>query len=88
MRRKMKLIRRILEYVERHSENGSIPVPEFDDYSEKQVHFHIGLAVEAGFIVTAPPHQYEGKDYYYEIFRMKWEGYEALERLRKEGCGQ
>ena len=87
MQRKMKLIRKILEYVERESSGGPIPIPEFDDYNDLHVQSHVELCSEAGFLVMEMPTKYEGKKYFTSIHRMTWNGYEQLERLRKEECG-
>ena len=79
MRRKMKLIRRILEYIEREGDGkNGVPEPEFDDYSCAQVSYHTGLCKQAGFL--------DIKVYgsgSYDIQGLTWEGHEKLDELRK-----
>ena len=87
MQRKTKLIRKILEHVEREQTNGPVGPPEFDDYPAIEVHYHVGLCVEAGYIVADAPGLYDGQRVFSAIHRLTWEGHEALDRLRREGCG-
>lgn len=83
MQRKMKLIRKILEYFERPQTEESLPVPEFEDYTEAQVHYHLGLCEEAGHLVLYQPGSTEPRRFP-GIRRMTWAGHEALERMREE----
>ena len=50
MQRKMKLIKAILEHVEQSTNVGRVMPPEIDGYSETQVHYHILLCQQAGYI--------------------------------------
>ena len=84
MKRHMKLIFKILEYVETHKTNGNnVPVPEFDDYERSEVEYHVKLCEEAGYVDTVvinkdgPPQQ---------IRRLTWSGHDELDRMRKDGC--
>lgn len=88
MQRKLKLIRKILEYTERELRDDPIPVPEFDDYNDLHVQEHLELCSEAGFLILGLPTRYEGKNYYSSIHRLTWAGHDQLDRLRKEGCGR
>ena len=88
MQRKSKLICKILDYVERTQTNGPVAPPEFDDYNAVEVHYHIGLCVEAGYIVADKPGLYDGHRVFPAIHRLTWGGHEALDILRREGCGQ
>ena len=54
MQRKMKLVHKLLEHLERRHDDDPIPLPEIDGYSEEQVHYHVGLCVEAGYLVAGP----------------------------------
>ena len=83
---KFKLIRMILEYVERARPNGTLP-PEFDCYDETTVQEHLLLCVEAGYI-EADFRMYMGQSVCVYIDRLTWKGHDELDRLRKEGCGQ
>ena len=83
MQRKMKLIRRILEYTETSTSEERFPIPEFDEYTEPEVHYHVGLCEEAGFLVlyqptsTGLPRRFPG------IVRLTWKGHEALDGMRQ-----
>ncbi len=84
MKRHMKLIFKILEYVERSNGNGdSIPSPEFDDYSRREVEYHVQLCSEAGYLTVKKSY---GPQAELLIFRMTWAGHEELGRMRREGC--
>lgn len=78
MRRKMKLIREILTYVEEQPAGGMIPIPEFDDYSQGDVSEHVKLCAEAGFLEITSHRGYPTR-----ILRMTWQGHEELKRLRE-----
>ena len=83
MQRKMKLIRKILEYVERAQTEESLPAPEFEDYTEAQVHYHLGLCEEAGYLALHQPRSTEQRRFP-GILRMTWAGHEALDSMRGE----
>ena len=75
MRRCMKLIRLILEYTEQNARyDRSINPPEFDDYSESQVQYHIELCEQAGYLTTVASGNY--------IEHLTWRGQEELVQLR------
>ena len=82
MRRKMKLLRKILEHVEMSENEDAIPPPEFEDYTEGQVHYHIGLCEEAGYLVVYQPEVSTQKRRFPSIARMTWSGHEAVDKLR------
>ena len=82
MQRKMKLIRKLLEYVEMSPTEDPLPVPEIDGYDEAQVHYHIGLCEEAGYLVTRKPASDGPGRRFTGIDRMTWKGHEALDGLR------
>ena len=84
MRRKMRLIHRLLEYVEMSETENLLPVPEIDDYTEAQVHYHIRLCEAAGYLIAAQPHYAtERPKRFGGIAELTWEGHETLERMRK-----
>ena len=85
MRRKMKLIEKILAHVERDSSEGEVPIPEFKDYTERQVQYHIALCQEAGFLVAPEGAMNSGRIHFDVIHRLTWAGHEELDRLRRDG---
>ena len=83
MQRKMQLIRKLLEHVEMSQTENRILVPEIQDYSESEVHYHVGLCEEADFLVIfhcqyepEPGRRFPG------ISRLTWKGHEALDSMR------
>ena len=82
MQRKMKLVRKILEYVEMSNTEQGLPVPEFDDYSEAEVHYHLGLCEEAEYLVLHQPEFNDAIRRFGGISRLTWAGHEALDALR------
>ena len=87
MKRKMKLICRILVHVECHLVSGLIPVPEFDGYSDSEIHYHVGLCEQAGYLVTGGAGVYDGEKQYSGLGSLTWTGHEALSELRQNGNG-
>lgn len=85
MQRKMKLIRKLLEYVEMSHTEQSLPIPEIDDYSEAEVHYHLGLCEEAGYLVLYQPDFAGAGRRFSGIARLTWNGHEALDKLRYRG---
>ena len=84
MKRKMKLIRKLLQYAENNATGILIEAPEYRDYSDEEVHYHIGLCIEAGYLhanqkVASDPARYL-------IRNLTWRGHEELERLNQEVC--
>ena len=88
MRRNKKLLRKILEHVEQKQTNGPIAVPDFDDYSPITTHYHVGLCVEAGYLIAPKPGLYDGHRVFDQIERLTWNGHEALEEFRQNGCNE
>ena len=82
MQRKMKLICKILAYIERVYGSNGVPTPEFPDYSDSQVHYHIGLCLQAGYLTAQVVSGAEERFPRYEIGTLTWQGHEALEALR------
>ncbi|MDE2785713.1 MAG: DUF2513 domain-containing protein [Chloroflexota bacterium] len=82
MQRKMKLIRKILEYVEVSTTEERLPVPEFRDYSEAEVHYHLGLCEEAKYLVLYQPETDDPIRRFGGISRLTWAGHETLEAMR------
>ena len=82
MQRKFKLIRKLLEYVEMSHTGGRLPVPEFRDYGEAEVHYHLGLCEEAGYLVLCQPTNDDQARRFGGISRLTWLGHDALDSLR------
>lgn len=84
MQRKMKLIRKLLEHTEMSQTEDPLPVPEIAEYSEAEVHYHLHLCKEAGYLIisTIQFHNPERTDT--TISRMTWAGHEALDAMRQE----
>lgn len=87
MRRDYALICKILEYVEREQINGPVAAPSFEGYTPTQVHNHIKLCVEAGYIEAPGAGIYDGGIRYNQIDRLTWLGHEALDDLRQRNAG-
>ena len=87
MQRKRRLIRSLLEYVEREHQGAPVAVPELEGYTDAEVHYHVGLCVEAGYLVADEPMMRMGLRTYGLIHRLTWAGHEALDALRRNGCG-
>lgn len=82
MRRDMDLIKKILAFVEEQESCRNIPVPDLCGYTEDQIHYHVGLCHEAGYLVAGSPGTYSTGRRFPEILYMTWGGHEALANLR------
>ena len=83
MKRHMKLIFQILEYIEIEKRNGnSVPLPEFEEYSRSEVEYHVKLCEEAGYIDTLTPSNGSMPS---AIIRITWDGHNTLDSMRKQG---
>ena len=80
MKRNMKLICKILAYVESKKLNEKIEIPKFDNYPQCEVEYHVRLCEEAGYLDIILD-EYKEPD---AIQRMTWAGHEALDRMRSE----
>ncbi len=81
MKREMRLIYLILDYVEGALTIGDIPLPEFRDYQRNEIiEYHVRLCSEAGYlnIVSDPATKLPTR-----IELMTWNGHEALDKLRQ-----
>ena len=83
MERHLGLIRKILEYAERRSSGAFSPAPECLQYSLEAVHYHIGLCGEAGLLIVESISGAEEPYTRYAIGNLTWNGYEALDELKK-----
>lgn len=80
----MKLIRKILEYTECKGNGGVLHVPELGEYTVDQVHSHVGLCQEAGYLVVEEMVDGSNRQRFV-IDRLTWHGHNALDEMRKGG---
>ena len=85
MKRDMRLICQLLAHVECKQTEGPVEIPTIQDYSEGQVHYHVGLCIEAGYIDAAKPGMYSAGRRFSSIHRLTWQGHNALDDLRNGG---
>ena len=85
MRLKKKLLHEILSHAEGKATEQRLASPEFEDYSEQEVNYHIGSCYEAGFLhVHMSP--LPGSDVpVYQIRNLTWKGHLELEE-KKYAC--
>lgn len=78
MQRKKKLIKKILQWAEGMEDmEGMTKLPEFNDYSDIEVRYHVLLCLQAGFL--------EGREIgsngsRFSIRFLTWAGHEYLEQ--------
>ncbi len=81
MNRDRKLIRGILAYTKANACGEPIDAPEIDNYTAIQIHYHIRLCTEAGFIrsreITTKADAHER----YQILDLTWQGHEELAKM-------
>ncbi|MDE0330126.1 MAG: DUF2513 domain-containing protein [Anaerolineaceae bacterium] len=83
----MDLILRLLEYAEDNETYEPIAAPRFDDCDTREIHYHLRLCQEAGYLRvkkhpwTGAPHA-NPKYTRYNIVELTWAGHEALEAMR------
>ena len=82
MKRDMELIKQILKYVEQNDKNDGrlLPAPEFPDYGENEVSYHIDLCEQAGYITVQ---RTSGGSF---LRSLSWQGHNALDELRSRGA--
>ena len=84
MRRQMRLILKILAYVERAEHIGKISLPKCDDYSKDEIAYHVLLCADAGYL------EIRKKDVggaALDITRLTWSGHETLNAMRRDSAG-
>ena len=82
MNREMKLILMILRYAKENADGSSLRAPSFEEFSEVQIHYHIGLCSEAGFLHVNRHSQGLDQSPAYEIINLTWGGHEFLTQNR------
>ena len=81
MELKENLIDRILKYVAANSDGiNMLPAPEFCDSSPAEVHYHIGLCDDAGFLEVSRHAAISDSEVMtrFTIKRLTWEGHQRL----------
>ena len=82
-----KLIRKILQHAERKATVADpIPAPDIYGYTDVQVHEHIALCEEAGYLQVSNVTSEASGFPTYEIVRLTWKGHQALQKFRKNGA--
>ena len=75
----MKLLAKILRYVENNGNGAALDPPEVSGYTPIQVSYHVSLCSEAGFLnittVFSDPPQHT-------IRHLTWKGHEFLDKNR------
>ena len=84
MKRYSQLIRTILEFSEGKGSSDLIPPPEICGYTPEQIHYHVGLCEEAGYLHVESISGAEEPYRRYAISSLTWNGHEALDRLRNK----
>ncbi len=80
MKRNMDLIKAILKYVEQNDKNDGrhLSPPEFPDYTDQQVSYHVELCRQANYVEVLPT----GGGAF--LRSLTWSGHNALDELKKE----
>jgi len=82
MKRNMNLIRKILIETEKSSDyNGFIDLT-IDDYTDKEISYHVMLLSEANLIIALDMSSLAGPDY--KPVRLTWDGHEFLEAAKDD----
>ena len=84
MKRYMKLIQLLLEFAEQQEGEGFVPPPECREFTCQQVHYHVGLCGEAGYLQVLNVTPLSAAYTQYRIGRLTWQGQETLASMRGE----
>ena len=82
MNREMKLILMILRYAKKEADGSPLRAPSFEEFSEVQIHYHIGLCSEAGFLHVNRSSMGLDQAPAYTIVNLTWGGHEFLTQNR------
>ena len=82
MKRERKLIRDILAYTEENACGDPLDAPEIDGYTTIQIHYHIGLCTEAGYIHSREITTKADAHQRYQILNLTWQGHEELAKMK------
>ena len=86
MKRNMAIIRALLEYLE-HTCKGDgtlIPVPSCETYTYEELHYHVGLCLQAGYM-EGKTITFADTNPQYQMIALTWKGQEKLAELRRDG---
>ena len=84
MKRYMKLIQLLLEFAEQQEGEGLVPPPESAEFTCQQVHYHVGLCGEAGYLDVLDVTPVGAPYAKYRLGRLTWKGQETLAAMRGE----
>ena len=79
-------MRKLLQYAEANATGQLIDAPEFERYSEEEVHYHLGLCRQAGYMEVSSSTYAGMPTPRYMIINLTWAGHGELERLNQEAC--
>ena len=82
MQRKMKLIYKLLEYMECHGRGEGLLPLEISGYTDAEVNYHIGLCQQAGYMEVQGVSGKEEPFKRYAMLNLTWAGHEALDQHR------
>ena len=77
MKRDMKVVQGLLEFMESRQSDQFNMVPDFEGLTEDQVTYQVRLCEEAGYLISRMPRA-QGLE------RLTWLGHEALDRMRAQ----
>ena len=82
MKRYMELICRLLAFAEGLESTGGTFPPEMSGFTPEQVHYHVQLCAEAGYL-HVDKNAGVGSPYLrHRIMSLTWQGHEKLQELR------
>ena len=84
MKRHKKLIRALLEYAEENATGEGAPAPEIEGYSIVEVHYHIGLCAEEGWLKTKDATISTDVGQRFKIINLTARGHDKLDQSRKK----
>ena len=79
MKRYMDLIVAILRYAEEKGNGVELDPPNFEDYTEAQVNYHVILCKQAKYLLVSTTHSYPPE---HKIKQLTWDGHEFLDQNR------
>ena len=87
MERHKKLIRWLLEHAEQKRSTSLSSAPTCPNFTSEDMHYHIGLCFQAGYLTASDVSAAEERFTRYEIGILTWKGHEALAELRENNQG-
>ena len=83
MKRHMALIRALLDHVENTCEVDWVEPPDLPHYTDHQIHYHVSLCQQAGFLEARNTAGAEALYPRFEVLNLTWDGHEMLDSLRR-----